>query len=158
MLMTKFNTQYRKPVRVLSVVGSPDKVDFKPKFDDRGRWKLEPAGTHSLYEEIQSHADSVDINILLMRFKNGDINALNRVQGIYGDFSNMPETYIDAVNQIEQGRLDFAQLPPAVKEAFNNSFEEFVAAMTMPDFMDRVHAAIGGNDEKKDDEVKSDAE
>lgn len=141
-----FVNQYRKPLRFMSEVGSPEVVTLKPVFDDRGVWHLVAVGRKDLYGEIQSHADSVDINILLQRFKNGDIDVFSRVQGIYGDFTDMPETMIDAVNRIEQGRLSFMALPAEVREYFGNSFETMLSAMGSTDFMDKMAEVFAPKD------------
>lgn len=139
MQKSDFTTQFRKPVRVLSIAGSGEKDTFSPVFDDKGNWHLVKTGKKDLYGEIQSHAESVDINVLVKRFQKGDVDVFSRMQGIYGDFSDMPETMIEAVNRIEQGRINFMQLPPEIREHFDNSFEKMLAAMDKPGFLEEYH-------------------
>lgn len=156
MQKNNFMTQYRKPIRVMCVSGSSEKVTYSPVFDDKGIWHLVATGKKDLYGEVQSHAESVDINVLVKRFQKGDVDVLSRVQGIYGDFSDMPETMIDAVNRIEQGRINFMQLPPDVREHFDNSFEKMLVAMDKPGFLDEYRALFVSKLDLDQDTVESD--
>ena len=53
-----------KPVH--AAVGSPTKTEFQLRIKDNNEY-LEPIGKTSLYDYIQSHADSVDIHKILER-------------------------------------------------------------------------------------------
>lgn len=136
----KFPTQFDKPVRHYSRHGSRMKKLYQPSFDDNGDFKLVETGEANLYDEIQSYKDSVDINVLLRKYQEGDIHALERVQGVYGDFSNMPTTYSGMLNSMLQSRNIFDSLPVEIRARFDHSFEQFISAMDDPALFNRLVA------------------
>ena len=79
--MMKFSNQFRQHQRFLSNVGSRDKIVYGASYNEKGQLILEEKGREDWYGYIQSHKDSVDIHVLLARFKNGETDVLNRVQG-----------------------------------------------------------------------------
>ena len=132
--MIKFPTVYDKTARVHCNPGSPLKTLYKPKIRDDGVLELVEAGQENLYDFIQSWKDSTDINIILARYANGDVDALSKVQGAYGDFTQFPKTYAELLNRVEQGKLMFNDLPLEIREKYNHDFAQFMAAMDQPDF------------------------
>lgn len=134
-----FPTMYdrRKAGRTYSAVGSPDKVVYSAGYRDDGTIEIKEKGKESLYEYIQSNRDSCDINLLVARFNNGELDALSKVQGAYGDFTQFPKTYAELLNRVNQGRLMFDELPLEIREKYNHDFSQFMAAMDKPDFWDQ---------------------
>lgn len=122
-----FATQYKPHKRFFTEKGSGIKDVLKPIYDDNGELTLIKTGEDNLYESIQSHADSVDINVLLKRFANGDVTALNAKTPMFGDFTEMPKTYADMLNVVLQGENYFNSLPVETRAKYNHSFAEFMA-------------------------------
>ena len=127
---TQFDSHERKPAKL----GNPIKTLYGPVFDANGVMSLEEKGKENLYAYIQSHKDSVDIQVLLQRYSNGDASALSKAQGVYGDFTNMPTTMAELLNRMAKGQEFFNGLPVEVRAKFNHSFSEFMAASDRPDF------------------------
>ena len=73
-----FDTQYTPHERIVANAGSPVKVLFRGKYDANGRVVLEKSGEENLYDYIQSFRDSVDLNVILARFSNGEVDALSK--------------------------------------------------------------------------------
>lgn len=111
-----------------SETGKPVKVKYSSKFDDKGNIVLVEVGEENVYDYIQSFAESVDINNIMQRFNNGDSSALLSVQGVYGDFVDVPDNWSDVLNVLNEGRMNFDKLPKEVKEKFGNDFSRFVAS------------------------------
>lgn len=132
--MRKFRTQFDEHPRYQCCTGSRIKKLYAPRFDENGVMDLVEKGEENLYEYIQSHKDSVDINTLLRRYAQGDPDALSRVQAAYGDFTGLPSTYADLLNAVNDGKQFFESLPVDVRAQFNHSFSEFMASMDGPDF------------------------
>lgn len=130
----KFRTQFDERPRYYSNVGSRIKKLYAPRFDDAGQMELVEKGEENLYDYIQSHADSVNINTLLRRFQGGETDVLSRVQGAYGDFTGLPTSYADLLNAVNDGHQYFDSLPLEVRARFHHNFAEFMAAMDSPDF------------------------
>lgn len=136
--MKKFLTQYDKRVPVYEHLGSPVKTLYAPVFSQDGVMNLKEIGKHDLYAEIQSHKDSVDIHVLLSMYQNGDVGALSRIQGAYGDFTQMPTTFAEALNTMIAAEQYFNGLPVDVRAKFGHDFRQFVASMDAPDWASRV--------------------
>lgn len=134
-----FNTQFDKRPPVFQHPGDPEKSIYHPKLQPDGTIELEETGKEDFYGYIQSHKDSCDIHVLLKRFENGDETALSRMQGIYGDFTQTPKTFAEALNAMIAGEQMFDRLPAEVKAKFDNSLEKFMVSMDdMPSFLDKL--------------------
>lgn len=134
----EFKTQYDARDRIFSDPGSPEHITYAGHYDEKGRVVLEESGRENIYDFIQSHAESCDIHVLMKRYQNGDIDALSKKQGFYGDFLDFPKTYAEALNHMNEMERQFMALPVETREKFGNSFTEFLAASAEPDFLDRL--------------------
>lgn len=124
-----FDTVYRKPVRFLTSPGESYLVTYQLKVDDDGVRELKPVGKIDTYSRIQSYKESTDINVILQRFVNGDQSALSKVQGVYGDFTNMPTTLAELSQRVLDAENLFNSLPLSVRSEFNFSPSEFFASI-----------------------------
>lgn len=103
-------------------------IEYAPKYAADGTLTVKEVGKHDLYADIQSHADSVDLNNILARYSNGDPSALNVRPGSFGDFVGMPKTYAELLNRTLDGERQFNQLPLEVREKFDYDFGKWLAA------------------------------
>lgn len=129
-----FPTKYREHEKFTTDPGDPVKVLYAPVFDKKGVMHLEESGRENLYDFIQSHRDSVDLHKILERFNAGDVSALDRVQGTFGDFTQMPTTYAELLNTVIDGERTFDALPLDVKQKFGMSFHRWLATAGSPDW------------------------
>lgn len=136
--MFKFPTVYSSREPVYSETGSPTKEAYAPVIKDDGSFELEVVGKINVYDEIQSHADSCDINIILERYARGDVTALSRRQGLFADLSEMPRTYAEMLNVVIKAQAEFEALPANVKEKFDNDVNKFISRMDDVEFMRSV--------------------
>lgn len=125
-LVFDFRTQYDRQ-RIFTVPGDSTRILYELRYDDDGSEYLEEVGKEDIYEQIQSHMLSVDINYLLSRYAQGDPDILERRQAVYGDFSQMPKTYAEMLNRLVSAENAFDQLPIDIKNQFNNSMSEWLA-------------------------------
>ena len=131
----EFRTQFQERRRVHAVCGSREKIVYSPVYDENGVLDLEPTGRENLYDYIQSHKDSVDIHKILQRFQQGDVSALTRVQGMYGDFTEMPKTYAEALNTVMSAEQQFNSLPVETRAKFGHSFSQWLAQLGSPQWL-----------------------
>lgn len=124
--MPIFKTQFEPHDRVAAVLGDPEKILYSAKFDEMGVMDLVETGRENLYEYIQSHKESCDIHVILERFARGDVGALERVQGVYGDFSNLPKSYADMLNLVHSAEDAFSRLPVDERAKYGHSFERWL--------------------------------
>lgn len=115
-------------------------------YDDKGRVQLEEKGEESLYDHIQSFAESVDIHVILKRFANGETDALSKVQGFYGDFTGLPTNYAQLLNTVNDGQRLFDSLPVETRAIFGHSFNEFMTALCDGTLMERLGEAPSPSD------------
>lgn len=135
--MPQFRTQFHDHARVRKYPGERVRVKYAPQYDSRGNLDLIPVGEEDLYDYIQSHADSVDIHVILDRFASGERDILSQVQGFYADFADMPSTYQEVLNAVIAGETTFNSLPVEIKERFGHNFANWLTAMDSPDFLER---------------------
>lgn len=122
-----FRTQFDAHDRVHSGHGDPVKILYTPEFDKHGVMNLVESGRENLYDFIQSHADSVDIHVILKRFQDGDASVLSRVQGVYGDFTQMPKTYAEMLNSLIAAENAFNALPVDERAKYGHSFQRWLS-------------------------------
>lgn len=127
----KFDTQFNRlgVSGAKTVPGSGMKDTYKMHVDADGKRELKKSGEYNLYADIQSYKDSVSIDYILSRFVNGDDTALSRVQGIYGDFTQMPTTMAELQQRVIDAEHLFNNLPLDIREQYNFSASEFFAQL-----------------------------
>lgn len=133
-----FPTQYTERKRIISNTGSPIHITYGGSYDENGRVVLTEKGQENIYDYIQSFKDSVDLNVLIARYNNGDVSALSKVQGVYMDVTEFPTNYAEALNRMEILKDYFMSLPVEIRSKFNHSFSEFLAASHSSEFHDMM--------------------
>ncbi len=133
-----FMTQYDARDRIESNPGNPIKQLYSGAYNERGQVELKEDGTEDLYAFIQSFAESTDIHSILQRYQNGEVDVLEKMQGFYGDITEMPHTYAEALQRIADSEKVFMSLPVDVRAKFGHSFSQFLAASQEPDFLERL--------------------
>ncbi len=136
--MVTIRTQFQNHVRVHANPGVTEKILYTPKFNEDGSMELIEAGKENLYEYIQSHKDSVDINLILKRYARGDVTALQRRQAMFGDFSDAPSTYAEALNSMILAENYFNSLPLETRAKFDHNFHRFLVSLDSPDFAEKM--------------------
>lgn len=136
--MKRFNTQYDARDRIMTNPGNPIKQLYVGSYNERGQVELKEDGTEDTYAFIQTFAESTDIHSILRRYQNGEIDVLQKVQGFYGDITEMPHSYAEALQRISDSEKFFMSLPVDVRAEFGHSFSEFLAASQDADFLDRL--------------------
>lgn len=133
-----FRTQYDARDRTISCAGTPVKKLFKGFYNEKGQVELKEDGEENLYDFIQSFAESTDIHTIVRRFTNGESDVLEKVQGFYGDITEMPRTYAEALQRIADSERVFNSLPVDIRAKFGHSFGEFLTASQEADFLDKL--------------------
>lgn len=133
MQKNKFRTQFDR-----KAVPYPDTTsivtDYQLSLAPDGKEVLVAVGEHDIYPEIQSHAKSVDINEIVLRYQRGDIDVLAQRAGMYGDFTNMPTSYAELYQNVLDAQAYFDSLPLEVRQKFDHSFSKFFISIGTPEF------------------------
>lgn len=157
----EFTTQFSEKKRFYTQSGDPIKPLYGLEVDKKGVSQLVEKGKYNLYDFIQSHKDTVDIHKILERFQNGDVDALNKYQGYYGDITEAPKTFADALNAVIKAKDLFNSLPLDVREKFDHSPEQFIASLGTEKFaeaMGKTSPTLSVEDEKVTDATDISAE
>lgn len=144
---------------IVSNPGNPIKPVYKPQVNKDGSITLVVDGYVNTDEEIQSFAESVDIENIVARYLNGDVSALHQHIGQYGDFTNMPKTYAEVLQMQIDARNVFDGLPSEIKAKFNNDPNQFFVQSGSKEWYDKLSPLLPDQKDdiviKKDEEVKS---
>lgn len=130
--MMNFRTMYDDFDRVPSNPGNAEEIEYAPSIGEDGLLSLEAVGTIDLRSQIDSYRDSCDLNVIISRFNNGDVDVLSRAQGSYFDAVGLPHTYAEMLNTINTAETEFFKLPLSVRELFDNSFYRWLSLMDNP--------------------------
>ena len=123
----KFRIKYDNHKRVHCEPGSPIRIVYGSELDKNHNIVVKEKGTDNLYAYINSFADSVDINVLLARFTNGDQQALMQRAASYIDISSLPTNMNDFVQFSRSATSFFDTLPIEVKQKFDNNVLTFIS-------------------------------
>ena len=75
----------------------------------------------------QSFQDECDINLIMKKFETGALlEHVNRFQGRYGDFTETPQDFAAAMQQVMDAKAMFMTLPAKLRKQFDNDPGEFV--------------------------------
>lgn len=117
-----------------SECGSPDKIQYKSIVNDDGTITLEEAGKIDFQGMIQSYAESCDMNIIINRIMNGEVDLLDKRHGIFGDMTEMPKTYAEMLQLQIDAKNSFDNLPVEIKKKFDNDYNVYLATAGSEDW------------------------
>lgn len=129
-----FCTQFNRISYPKTCSGSRMRAIYSPVFDKNGHFELEVTGEEDIYIMIQSDKLSCDINNIIRRYTSGDVTALGTVQGVYGDFTNIPQSYAEILNSLIHAENEFRKLPLDIRSKFNHSWQEWLSSMGSDEF------------------------
>lgn len=150
-----FVTRYNARERDLPFANPGDRFvkTYQPNIGSDGVLDLIEAEPFDLYESIQSHADSVDINLIISRFINGDVSVLNRREPMYFDATEMPKTYAEMYQKVIDAHNYFEQLPLEVREKFGHSPETFFALIGTDEWSEKMKDFLNLDDVSRETSV-----
>ncbi len=149
--MKEFRTAYdENHVRYFTSPGNRLHDVFTGSINGNGEVVLVKTGEEDIYDMIQSHRDSVDIHVLMARYKAGETDVLEKRQLKYGDFTEMPKTFADVLNITIQAKEHFASLPVETRAKFGHSFEKWLVSMDKADFAEKMGFNTPSTQQNKD--------
>lgn len=110
---------------VPSPIGNGERSIFEERVEN-GKRSLVVTGKENLKDFIEASKAETLISNIMKRFEQGDVNALSRVQGFYGDVTSMPSNLADAQKVLINLESQFNSLPADVRKKFDNSFDKYV--------------------------------
>lgn len=135
----EFRTQYdRLEQPIYTNPGEQFHQTLRARFDDKGNYELVKDEVIDVQAQIDSWKDSVDLNLILQRYSNGDTSALEKYQASYGDFTGLPKNMIDAMNFFNDGKDVFDHLPLDVREKFGFNFGQYLAQFGTDEWLEKM--------------------
>lgn len=143
--------------KFISNPGSPLKEKYHGKVMENGEIELVFDGYEDLQAYIDSFEEETNIENIITRVNNGEIDLLNTVAGAYIDTVGMPKTYAEVLQTVIDGQKVFEALPVDIKARFDNDFNKWFAQMGDNDFMEKsgfIKQADADLEPVKDSNVK----
>lgn len=152
-----FKTKYDRE-RVYTEHGSRIAPVFSLASKEAGKLDLKITGEEDIYAKIQSYAQSVDIHNILLRYKMGETDILNKFNGTFIDVSDMPTSFAEIMNTVITAENNFNELPLEVRKAYDFSPAQYIADIGSDKWLNVL--GIKSNEEAKEigekKEVKED--
>ena len=123
---------------IFTCEGSPIHDIYKPQVLKDGRIELIVEGHENTDDIIKSYEQSVDIDVIIARYMNGDLDALNQRVGQYGDFTGMPKTYAEVLQRQIDARNIFDSLAPEIRQKFDNDANQFFVKSGSKEWFDKL--------------------
>lgn len=135
----KFNNVYTKLHNKKSLPGEKVRPKYRPVYDSHGVYHLEIDGQVNSYDDIQAHAESCDLSLIMERYNmTGDSSLLNQRNGFYEDIIDYPKNYAEMQNELIQANLKFMELPIDIREKFGQDPAQFYMSYGSPEWIDKL--------------------
>lgn len=121
------------PNNFVSASGKRYEPIFEGMPGEGDRIELVQVGVRDLKEFHNRDVESCDVNNIVKRFQNGDISALQKVQGSYIDLFGMPKDLRGMSDMIDGLRAGYDSLSEDVKKQYP-SFNYWLENVGTPDW------------------------
>lgn len=128
----------KKAAEFATCPGSPLHAIYRPVVGKDGTIELEISGYENTDEKIASYEESCDVHTLIKRFHDGDLTALNKRQGMYGDFTNMPKNMAEMLQLQIDAKIAFNSLDVETKKKFDNDLNKFLATAGSEEWAEKL--------------------
>ena len=127
--MIKYRKFYDEPIEQFSDAGNKTERVIKMSDPNGSIYEIKESDEIiDIQAHINSFRDSCDINLLVARFKGGDISAININKSLSGgDISNIPQNVHELNDRIRSGNEIFESMPDDIKTKFNNASDFYNA-------------------------------
>lgn len=123
----KFGVKYQERKNVYCPTGDKIQIEHTPHMDLDGHRKLIKDNPKPIYEMIQASREQCEIERIVKRALNGDMNVLNAMEGQYIDITGAPQSLAHAQQIIIEAKRQFDNLDSETKAKFENNPEVFVS-------------------------------
>lgn len=141
-----------------SPAGAKIQMEHTPHMGLDGRRKLIKDNPKPIYEMIQASREQCEIERIVKRALNGDVSALNAMEGQYIDITGAPKSLAHAQQIIINAKNDFDKLDPETKKKFDNNVEIFIAEAGTKEWCDKLGITDKLEREEKAKQAKAEYE
>lgn len=154
--MKKFD-KLKHSLKFVSCPGNRFKTIYKGVVQDDGSIELVVDKVEDTWKNIQIEAVGASLPEIIARATAGDPTAFRQGEPFYGDVVDMPKTYAEILNTVNDGKAAFEKMPVDVRRNFNFSFEEWFATYGSDSWFSNMGFSNPNNNVKVEvkEEVKS---
>lgn len=134
--------------------GSPCKPVYSPVLQEDGTIVLAETGKVNTQEMIDIEAEQCSLEVILARYANGDLDALNRYEPLYADVSDFPKTYAEYLQHAINAENGFHKLPVEVQKKYDNNWRNWLMASGTEDWFKDLGLVSNKMDSQAEDVVK----
>lgn len=144
--------------RFISNSGTNKHIDYVSKVEKDGTISLKENGWYDTDEMIESHRAGTELSTLIARYQNGDLSALNQVNGFYADVCDAPKNLAEAMQYVLNAQGIFDALPVDKKKLYGSDWRKWLADLGSDDWLKAMNISTGDKDpdQKEKEEVSSD--
>lgn len=121
-----------------SNMGTPYRIVREPALSKDGKLEVVEVGKEDMRAYINSFADSCDVETIVSRAMNGEPELLEMRKGAFGDFTQFPKTYAEALQRVIDAKNIFDGLSADVRSRFDNDVFKFVSEMDNEDWLEKA--------------------
>lgn len=133
-----FITKYGEKKEFVTPSGDKIQMEHTPHMGKDGRRRLVKDNPKPIYEMIQAHRESCEIERVVKRAMNGDTSVLNAIEGQYIDITGAPKSLAEAQQIIINAKRDFELLDVETRKKFDNNVEVFIAEAGSKEWCDKL--------------------
>lgn len=149
------NAAVSDPNKFVSDPGSPVHILYSGKVMKDGKIQLTESGKEDIQEMIDSYRESTDLAFILRQLNAGNTAVLNEKDPMYGDFTKVPTSMMDAKQMELDAEKEFLQLPLEVREQFDNNYLNWLFNAGSSEWLDKMKPVLPSNEmENPVEEVK----
>lgn len=126
--MRNANAKVSDPKKFITCSGDRFHIEYKGEVQKDGTVKLVESGKTDIRQAINAYKDQTDLDYIRKKIEQGDLSVLNPAKPQYGDFTNMPSTYAEALQMQIDANDYFYSLDPEVRNKFDNDVNQFLAS------------------------------
>ena len=131
--------KYSERKRYFSPAGSRYENTYQEEIDKKsGKKHLVKTGETCVWDMIQEDLESTKIENILHKLAMGDLSVLKEAKLTYVNEDDYPKSLMEAQNIVVRAKSEFEKFPEEVKEAFNNSPEQYVSEMGTKEFFEKM--------------------
>lgn len=109
--------------------------EINKKTGSKGLVKV---GETCVYDVIQADLESSKIENIIHKLAMNDFSVLKQAELTYADADDFPKNLMEAQNIVVKAKAEFDKFPTQVKEAFNNSPEQYISEMGTDTFIKKM--------------------
>ena len=137
--MRNKNAKVSDPNSFVTCSGDTEHIEYAPKVMSDGSIELVVSGKTNIDEYINAQRDSTDMAYIITQIGLGNKEVLNQKTPNYGDFTEMPKTFAEALQLKIDAEEAFYDLPLDVRNKFENDFNRFFATAGTQEWYEKIN-------------------